>query len=150
MVNLWRFKFDEKGLPEWRDFEFKDFAGWYGQLSLGQVTPDFSEMTHLLWGTLVTDWWSKDYTKKAMKEDSLTLHRETIEALYVTSLFENKGIGLCGGNLHVYGREFVRICYVDFPLIYKDETTQILSVYSRTANLKSIPDIKPEYEYVER
>ena len=73
------------------DFGFDDFVGWYGQISLGEIKPDFSEMVFRLWGTGLTDLWGKDYTGISMADDSLPDHWKEVEQPYM----EAQAIGSC-------------------------------------------------------
>lgn len=93
--------------------------------------------------------WGKDYTKQSMDEDSPTDHWEEIELPYVRTLFSNQAIGVCGGSLHVYNRDFVRVSYIDLPLTHKDDVMQILSIYVRDDNPQSLVGAPLIYEFLE-
>jgi len=150
IVELWRSKAVDGGIPDWNDFDFKDFIGWYGHISLGELKPDFSEMIFLLWGTVLTELWGKDYTGLTMKDVAIPDHWPTIEQPYIEALVKQDGIGVCGGTLHVFERDFVNVTYIDLPVSRSGKTPYIMSVYLRDVDRSSLETEKPSYSYIER
>ncbi len=149
IVRLWQSKISDGKLPDWSEFGFDDFQGWYGLVSLGEIKPDYSEMIFLLWGTGLVELWDKDYTGKAMKEDTVPDHWETIEKPYVEATVNLKGIGVSGGTLDVVGRNFVDVTYVDLPVTRSGKEPYLMSVYQRDMDRTSLEKANPLYSYDE-
>ncbi len=149
LVELWRAKCVDDQLPAWRDFDLQEFAGWYGHISLGHVSPDMMEMALLLWGTKLAQWWDKDYTGKAMKVVSGPCNSGQIDRSYVRELLTGKGVGVCGGNLWNHQRKFVNIKSIELPLQFDGSTSRILSIYLREADFDVVPGVSPVYEFIE-
>ena len=145
LVDLWRSKICDGGLPSWRDFDFEEFEAWWGRLSLADIQSDPLDLEFVLWGTSLTDWWGIDYTKKKM---SATYERreenwEQYEGPYFRSLIEHRGIGVIGGTLVVVGREHIAVQGVDLLLTKDGRVSQVLSGY---VNLESGRPEFPETE----
>ncbi|MEQ9490051.1 MAG: hypothetical protein RIM72_13775 [Alphaproteobacteria bacterium] len=147
IVRLWLSKFDGDVLPDWTDFEFRDFAGWYGNISLGEIKPDYSEMIFLLWGTGLVDLWGTDYTGKSMEGETIPAHWDTVEKPYVKAIVERKAIGIAGGRLAAIGREFINITYVDLPVRRSGKEPYLMSVYQRDMDRTSLDDAEPFYSH---
>lgn len=66
---LWDSKRSAGHLPAWKDFDLRDFAGWYGWLAVADiVSVSPFEAIYRLWGTKWTDLCHVDYTGKRYSE----------------------------------------------------------------------------------
>lgn len=149
VITLWQSQLSGDRVPEWTDFEFDDFIGWYGHISLGELQTDFSEMVFRLWGTELTEIWGKDYTSLSMKDDTLPKHWEEIEQPYIETLVQKTGIGVCGGTLYVFDRDFINVTYVDLPVTRAGKSPYLMSVYLRDVDRTRMELEKPEYSFIE-
>lgn len=149
-VQLWQSKLTESRLPEWTDFDFDDFIGWYGHISLGELEHDYSKMVFCLWGTTLTDLWGKDYTGKVFANNEFPEHWKNVEQPYVENVVKRKGIGVCGGTLHRLNREFINITFIDLPVSRAGKTPYLMSAYLRDVDRSCLEQAKPAYTYIEK
>ncbi len=149
IVELWQSRFSRDRIPEWTEFEFEEFAGWYGHISLAEVHPDFSKIVFRLWGTALTEFWDKDYTGQSVADETFPGHWKNIEQPYSEALVKQNGIGVCGGTLHVVEREFINITYVDLPVRRAGKTPFLMSAYRRDADRTALETAEPLYSFVE-
>jgi len=129
-IDLWRGKHTgEGGFPAWRDFELLDFKKWWGKLSLAELDGETGDVRFVLWGTLLTEWWGCDYTKKRLAVE--TILREparSSQVAYYEALSSGTRIGFNWGSFENTGRGFMRVKLVDLPLSADhDRTTHVLS-----------------------
>ncbi len=69
IVELWNAKRENGSLPAWRDFDFLDFEGWWGWLSMIELlSPDASSMVYRLWGTNLARYIGLEMTGKSMTD----------------------------------------------------------------------------------
>jgi hypothetical protein len=129
-IELWRSKAPDEGLASWPDFQFEDFIGWYGQLSLFKFLPN-GQVDTILWGTKLTDWWGKDLTNHDITTSNIgTVNFWTEgERDYMATLMETRGIGRWAGSLSYVERGFIVIEGIDLPLGIDGEVTHVLSAY---------------------
>jgi len=149
VISLWQSRVSEGRIPEWTEFDFDDFAGWYGHISLGEIQPDFSQMVFRLWGAELTEIWAKDYTGLSMIDDTLPNHWEEVERPYVEALVQKAGIGVCGGSLYVFDHDFINVTYVDLPVTRVGKSPYLMSFYLRDADRTRLDFETPEYSFIE-
>lgn len=131
IIDLWRSKSKEGEAPCWADFEFEDFTGWHGRISLGELIAP-KEVLMILWGTKLTDWWGFDYTQKRLGQwKNTTTTWEQAESNYLDLLFETGSIGAWHGNLESVGRAHCHIKCIDLPLSKDGKTTHLMSAYTQ-------------------
>ena len=69
VIDLWRDKFTDIP-PQWSDFDFMDFEGWWGWLCIYDADPIDPLAFHVrLWGTKVTRVLGHDMTGNRMSPD---------------------------------------------------------------------------------
>lgn len=133
VVGLWRSKWHDDGtFPAWRDFDFHEFEGWWGQLAMAEIRPDPFDVYVRLWGTRLTDWWGVDYTRKSL--GSMAVKPEVWEAVergYFQDLVTNRWIGTAGGTLDAYDRMVTYVQVVDLPLESDGAVRQVLTACVR-------------------
>ncbi len=129
-LDLWRSKYSNGTRPSWSDFQFEDFDGWYGQLSLFRFE-SASSINTVLWGTKLTNWWGVDLTNRNLMDEwnETASYWADGEGVYVRNLVENPGIGRWMGSLDHVGRGFVVIEALDVLLEKDGEITHLLSAY---------------------
>lgn len=116
LVNVWKSKWVGNDLPAWRDFDFDDFAGWYGSLIVEDIIPEGNgDVRFRLWGTKVTDLFHRDLTGKCMSEvEDDWFDPEEYEL--VTRIVEEGVIIRSRGHLGWEGREYRKIITLELPL----------------------------------
>ncbi len=129
-ISLWRSKSLNGNIPSWSDFQFEDFDGWYGRLSLFEFEDD-ETVRVILWGTQLTQWWGVDLTKRNLV-DQWNEHANYWtegEGVYIRQFVQNPGIGRWLGTLNIVDRDFVVIEAIDVPLQRDNHITHVLSAY---------------------
>ena len=148
-IRLWRSHFDGDKLPEWTEFDVDDFIGWYGNVSLGELEADCSNMVFRLWGTDLVDLWGSDYTGKVFANNKFPEHWKNVEQPYVEAIVKRNGIGICGGTLHRLDREFINITFVDLPVSRAGKAPFLMSAYLRDVDRSGLDTAAPAYSYIE-
>jgi len=130
-VTLWKTKHDARGdLPIWRDFDIMDFEGWWGQISMAEISLDPVDLTFRLWGTKLTDWWGFDYTNKSFAKTTLNLNSWIKkEQQYIADFAAEPKFGMLKGTLAEKGHDYHWVTAVDLPLGADGKVTHMLSAY---------------------
>jgi len=130
-VQLWRSKWPRSNcFPCWRDFDPLEFEGWWGQVSLAEISYNPVDLRWVLWGTTITNWWGSDYTNKKVSEISNVSNVwENFERGYLERLIDERLIGFVSGSLSPQKRGYIKICGVDLPLEKDGNISHILSAY---------------------
>lgn len=123
LVRLWRDKRGDRSVPAWSDFDFYDFKGWHGRITLADVSYDPYDLRYRLVGTQVAERLGGDYTGKLYSEmvaegmdpfDDFEFYEMTSRKMLVSRL---------SGDLRWAGQKYVTVTFVDFPLSDNGETT---------------------------
>lgn len=132
MVSLWKSKWSASGrFPAWRDFDFLDFEGWWGRLSLGELQSSPFDLRWVLWGTKLVGWWGHEYTGQLVSQQPyLGETWQKYERPYLQELRDKRLIGFISGTLAPQQREFYCIHGVDLPLEQDGDVTHIFSAYA--------------------
>jgi len=133
IVELWKSKQGTSGeFPEWGDFDFYDFEGWWGQISLTEVSRDPIDLFYVLWGTKLTEWWGIDYTKKFLGTASVTGNTwDQAEREYFSNIVEDRCIGFLTGSLERHARGYIYVRGIDLPLEQDGIVTHILTAFEK-------------------
>ncbi len=116
LVRLWQDRRGDRVVPSWSDFDFYDFKGWHGRLSLYEISYDPFDYTCQLSGTEVDE--VLGLTITGLKGTDLAEMR--VEDL-ATMEFEEMTcrqmlIARISGPLNLKGREHIQATFVEFPL----------------------------------
>jgi hypothetical protein len=116
LVRLWQEKRGDRPVPAWADFDFHDFTGWHGRITLADVIYDPFDFRYRLVGLQVTERLRKDYTGKLYTEmvaegmdpfDDFEFYEMTSRKLLISRL---------SGDLRWAGQKYVSVTFIDFPL----------------------------------
>ena len=128
LVRLWQDKRGDRPVPAWADFDFHDFRGWHGRISLADVTYDPFDFRYRLVGQQMAERLNKDYTGKLYSEmvsegmdpvDDFEFYEMTCRKMLISRL---------SGDLRWAGQQPVTAIFVEFPLSDTGEkATHILS-----------------------
>lgn len=128
LVRMWQNKRGDRPVPAWTDFDFHDFTGWHGRITLADVTYDPFDFRYRLVGTKVAERLRKDYTGKfytQMVQDGM----DPIDDFeFYEMICRGMLVARLSGDLRWAGKTSVSVTFVDFPL--SDDgttTTQILT-----------------------
>jgi hypothetical protein len=116
LVRLWQDKRGDRAVPAWSDFDFYDFKGWHGQLSLYEISYDPFDFTCRLSGTEVDGVFGRNMTGATGSE--LAERRMELPAtmeFYETTCSQML-IARTSGPLNFEGREHIGTTFLEFPL----------------------------------
>ena len=101
IVALWQAKAPAPAtFPMWQNFDFWDFEGWWGQLSLAELHRDPIDLRWVLWGTQLVEWWGAEYTNQFVSQQPyLGQAWEAVERPYFERLTDGRLIGFVTGTL---------------------------------------------------
>ena len=115
LVRLWQGKRGGRRVPSWSDFDFYDFNGWHGSLSVYDIGYDPFSWTSRLSGTKVDTLFQRSMqglTRSDMK--TMAVDYDPADAFYQMTC-SNLLIAHTQGPLNVRGREFLRVEFLELP-----------------------------------
>ncbi len=116
LVRLWQDKRGDRPVPAWADFDFHDFKGWHGRISLADVMYDPFDIRYRLVGLQMAERLGKDYTGKLYTEmvaegmdpfDDFEFYEMTSRKMLISRL---------SGDLRWAGQKHVTVTFINFPL----------------------------------
>jgi hypothetical protein len=128
LVRLWQERRGDRPVPAWADFNFHDFTGWHGRISLADVTYDPFDFSYRLVGLQVAARLRRDCTGKLLSV-MVAEGTDPVDDLEFFEMTSRKmSIARLSGNLHWAGQKNVAATFIEFPLSDTGEkTTHILS-----------------------
>ncbi len=115
IVSLWKSKCVADALPKWRSFEFEDFIGWYGHLSVGDIASDNGDVRFRLWGTALVKLFGCDLTGKCMS-DAEPGFFEPYDFEHITEIVTNGAIMISSGPMYWQDRVHMTVHTIKLPL----------------------------------
>ena len=116
LVRLWLDRRGDRPVPSWSDFDFYDFKGWHGRISVYDVSYDPFDYISRLSGTEVDE--ALGRTMTGTKGSEITEMR--LESVAPMEFYEmtcrQMLIARTSGSLNLKGREHVLVTLVEFPL----------------------------------
>ena len=116
LVRLWQGKRGDRAVPSWSDFDFYDFKGWHGRLSVYDISHDPFDYVCRLSGTELDDAYGRTMTgvsgteleeMRAGPSASMEFFEIASRQMLITRML---------GTLNFKGREHVQVAFVEFPL----------------------------------
>lgn len=116
LVDLWRAKCEGRRVPAWRDFDFFDFVGWHGYVTVYDVVYDPFDYTTRLSGTALDELFGR--TLKGLDRDAFNSFYLRHNRMDEFSEFCCRGLygSYVEGPLNVQRREFIDVLYLELPL----------------------------------
>jgi len=116
LVRLWQDRRGDRVVPSWSDFDFYDFKGWHGRLSVYEISYEPFDYTCRLSGTEVDRVFGLTMTgvkgselAEMMVEDLATMEFDEMTCRQML-------IARKSGPLNLKGREHIQATFVEFPL----------------------------------
>ncbi|MBT4890394.1 MAG: hypothetical protein HON65_12660 [Rhodospirillales bacterium] len=131
-AELWNSKRINGKLPAWRDFDITDFFGWYGWLSVCDISYEGVFDTHYrLWGTNVANILGYDLTGKSPRKNTEPPYEYSDgysqkEFDFLESLARQPAIGTAFGSIAWQNRSYVKYEEITLPLSDDGESTDKL------------------------
>jgi len=139
IAELWRGKRKDGALPAWRDFDFADFKGWYGWLSvydvIGRQPFDFRAR---LWGSQLVDLLGHDMTGKSPRcgDAALGVFRGGFnedDMSFMSRIVDEPCLARTTGSVYWQNRRHVR--YTDLFLPLSTDGRQANGILNATVQL---------------
>ena len=149
IVAMWRSKFaPDGGLPKRSDFDFLEFRGWWGRISIARIEQEPFDVRFVLWGTQLTEWWGVDYTQKLMGTHSITPDVwVTIEGRYFKEMVSDPFIGIVCGSLDQHLRPYIKVLGVDLPMSDGAGGIYILTAYVEIKQTDTARTVLPKTKF---
>ena len=116
LVRLWQDRRGDRVVPSWSDFDFYDFKGWHGRLSVYDISYDPFEYTCRLSGTMVDGVLDRTLTGVTGSE----LAEMQVEHPDATEFYEmtcgRMLISRAAGPLKLKDRDPIQATFVELPL----------------------------------
>jgi hypothetical protein len=122
IVELWNSKRQDAQLPAWRDFNFDEFVGWWGWMSVCDISYDPVFDTHFrLWGTNVVDLLEFELTGKSPRINTVPPFEysngyDQLEFDFLEALVKQSAIGTSFGELNSQNRNYIKYEEITLPL----------------------------------
>lgn len=116
LVRIWQSKRDGRRVPAWRDFDFYDFKGWHGKLTVYDVRYDPFDFTTRLSGTEIDQMFGRTLTGLERKDFNAFYLRDSAMDAYSEFICRGLYIAYAEGPLNMVGKEFQRVRYLELPL----------------------------------
>ena len=116
LVRLWQSKRGDRVVPSRSDFDFYDFKGWHGRLSVYDISYDPFDYTCRLSGTEVDVAYDQTLTGVTGSDlaEMRVEHPATME--FYEMMCRQMLISRQLGSLNFKGREHIQVTFVEFPL----------------------------------
>lgn len=114
--DIWRSKRNGRRVPAWKDFDFYDFVGWHGKLSIYEIRYDPFDYTVRLSGTNIDEMYQRNM-KGVQLDDmrELILEQNNSEEFYEMTC-RNLCIAKTFGPLNVKNLDYKEVEFLEFPL----------------------------------
>jgi hypothetical protein len=116
LVRLWRDKRGDRAVPAWSDFDFYDFKGWHGRISVYDIAYDPFDYTSRLSGTAVDGVYNLTMTGVTGSELTELKADDPATMEFYEMTCGRMLISRASGPLDVEGHEHIQATFVEFPL----------------------------------
>ena len=116
LVRLWRTKRGDRPAPAWSDFDFRDFAGWHGRITMYEVSHDPFDYRCRLFGEKVAERYQADYTGKLYSKLVESGREPAVDMEFYEMVSRKMLIARTSGGLNWLRRPHVSTIFVEFPL----------------------------------
>lgn len=116
LLEIWQSKRRDRKVPAWRDFDFYDFTGWHGKLTVYNISYDPFDYVVRLSGTYIDQLYQRsmkgmtlaDMTSIAVQNtNAIEFYEMACKNLYVTHTI---------GPLNVRELDYKAVEYMEMPL----------------------------------
>ncbi len=116
LVRLWQDKRGDRPVPAWSDFDFYDFKGWHGRISVYDISYDPFDYVYRLSGTVVDGVYDQSMTgTKGSELAELRLENSQNMEFYEVNCRQMR-ISRSFGPLNIKGRQHIHATFLELPL----------------------------------
>ena len=116
LVRLWLDKRGDRAVPSWSDFDFYDFKGWHGRISVYDISYDPFDYTCRLSGTVVDGIYEQTMTGMTGSELEEMRVEDTAAMEFYEMTCRRMLISRTSGPLNYKGREHIQATFIELPL----------------------------------
>ena len=116
LVRLWRDKRGDRPAPAWSDFDFYDFKGWHGRISVYDIFYDPFDYLSRLSGTVVDGVYDQNLTGTKGSEQTEMKADDPATMEFYEMTCSGMLISRASGPLETKARRQVQATFVEFPL----------------------------------
>ena len=116
LVRLWQDRRGDRPAPTWSDFDFFDFKGWHGRISVYDISYDPFDYVARLSGTVVDGIYDRTMTGVTGSELAELRVEHPASMEFYEMICRQMLITRQSGTLNFKGREHVQATFVEFPL----------------------------------
>lgn len=116
LLEIWQSKRNGRRVPAWKDFDFYDFVGWHGKLSIYEIRYEPYDYTVRLSGTHIDEMYQR--TMKGIKLDDMRkmfIEQDNSEEFYEMAC-RNLCITHTFGPLNVKNLDYKEVEFFELPL----------------------------------
>lgn len=116
LVRLWQGKRGDRPAPAWSDFDFYDFKGWHGRLSVYDIVYDPFDYICRLSGSVVDGVYDHKMTGTKGSELAEMQVEDRASLDFYEMTCSQMLISRASGPLNFKGREHVQVVFIELPL----------------------------------
>ncbi len=116
LVRLWQDRRGDRVVPSWSDFDFYDFKGWHGRLSVYDISYDPFDYTCRLSGTAVDGVFDRTMTGVTGSELAEMNADDPAAMVFYEMTCRRMLISRASGPLNLKGRDPIQATFVELPL----------------------------------
>ncbi len=116
LVRLWQDKRGDRPAPAWSDFDFYDFKGWHGRISVFDIVYDPFDYIFRLSGSVVDGVYDQTMTGTKGSELAEMQVEDRASLEFYEMSCRQMLISRASGPLNFKGRQHVQVVFVEFPL----------------------------------
>jgi len=115
LIRLWQSRKNDRRVPAWKDFDFFDFKGWHGWISIYDITYDPFDWTVRLSGTQFDEIFgaTRKGTTKSQQYERALEEQEANE--FYEEVCKRQLIAHTNGPLNIQGCDFHSVEYLELP-----------------------------------
>ncbi len=116
LVRLWQDRRGYRVVPSWSDFDFYDFKGWHGRLSVYDISYDPFDYTCRLSGTMVDGVFDRTLTGVTGSELAEMQVEHPVDMEFYEMTCGRMLISRISGRLDLKGHDPIQATFVELPL----------------------------------
>lgn len=124
LIEIWQNAAKSAPVPVWRDFDFRDFVGWHGNLAVADVIEPF-DLRYRIWGSDITNLLGKDMTGHLFSEAYNTADWGIVVET-ISNVLSRPCFNYLWGPLPRTSRQFVSFQAVDLPMSSSGERVDMI------------------------
>ncbi len=116
LVRLWQDRRGDQVAPSWSDFDFYDFKGWHGRISVYDISYDPFDYIVRLSGTEVDGVFGRTMTGAKGSELAEMRVEDPLSMEFYEMVCRQMLVARTSGPVNLKGRAHIQATFVDFPL----------------------------------